>query len=128
MTDYILTATRFDEVLERNEKGRPIKVIKHRRGAVLTGLDDSEVARLTKAGAIAPVDTSADSEAPDLEPQNPPSGDVDSFGLELPKKAGTAKAWEDYAVALFEKSEGKAGLNREDAEQATKQQLIELFS
>lgn len=45
-----------------------------------------------------------------------------------PNKTAPVKAWEDYAVALFEVSKGKRGLKRADAEASTKPELIELFS
>ncbi|PZT99483.1 MAG: hypothetical protein DI630_16840 [Gordonia sp. (in: high G+C Gram-positive bacteria)] len=128
MTDYVLLATYFDQAVERDEKGLPTKVVKHYQGAVISDLDEANAERLLRCGAVAEVEEATGEDPEQPEPQNPPSGDVDSFGLERPKKAGTAKAWEDYAVALFEKSEGAAGLNREDAEKATKQELIELFS
>lgn len=46
---------------------------------------------------------------------------------ERPKQAASAKAWEDYAVRLFELTAGERGFTREDAEKATKQDLISLL-
>lgn len=139
--EYIVTATSW-----RDAQG-----VRHRRGDVVTP-PEGEVDRLlraraittpealaeaaaTKAQADAALQTEAQaaaaagaSDSGTLEGVVPPALEPNPYGLELPKKAGAAKAWEDYAVALFEKSKGKAGLKREDAEKATKQDLIELFS
>lgn len=137
--EYIVTATSW-----RDAHG-----VRHRRGDVVTP-PDSEVDRLLRARAITTPEALAEaaaakaqadaalqteaqaaaaaSDSGSLDGVVPPVLEPNPYGLELPKKAGTAKAWEDYAVALFEKSEGKAGLKREDAEKATKQDLIELFS
>lgn len=41
-----------------------------------------------------------------------------------PRQAAPVKDWENYAVALHEATEGKQGFTREDAEKATKQDLI----
>lgn len=57
MTDYQLVALRFDQVIKRNSEGRPIEVVKHRTGAVISDLDRSEAERLLKAGAIVPIDS-----------------------------------------------------------------------
>ncbi|MDJ0006510.1 hypothetical protein [Gordonia alkanivorans] len=60
MTDYVLTASRFDQVLERDASGFPLKVVKHRRGALISGLSAAEAARLKAAGAIGPAPDPAD--------------------------------------------------------------------
>ncbi|QGJ87253.1 hypothetical protein SEA_WOCKET_7 [Gordonia phage Wocket] len=54
MTEFVLTASRFDQVVERDDKGFPLKVVKHRRGDLVFDLPDAEVARLLAAGAIRP--------------------------------------------------------------------------
>lgn len=41
-----------------------------------------------------------------------------------PKQAAPVKEWEDYAVALNEATGGEQGYTREDAEKASKQDLI----
>lgn len=70
MTDYQLVALRFDQVIKRNSEGRPIEVVKHRTGAVISGLDRSEAERLMKAGAIVPIDEDADAEREAVEAVN----------------------------------------------------------
>lgn len=56
MSTFKLVALRFDQVIKRNSEGRPIEVIKHRTGSIVSGLDKVEAERLLKAGAIVPVD------------------------------------------------------------------------
>lgn len=70
MTEYQLVALRFDQVIKRNSEGRPIEVVKHRTGAVISGLDRSEAERLLKAGAIVPIDEDADAEREAVEAVN----------------------------------------------------------
>lgn len=70
MTDYQLVALRFDQVIKRNSEGRPIEVVKHRTGAVISGLDPSEAERLMKAGAVVPIDEDADAEREAVEAVN----------------------------------------------------------
>lgn len=70
MTEYQLVALRFDQVIKRNSEGRPIEVVKHRTGAVISGLDRSEAERLMKAGAIVPIDEDADAEREAVEAVN----------------------------------------------------------
>lgn len=70
MTEYQLVALRFDQVIKRNGEGRPIEVVKHRTGAVISGLDRSEAERLMKAGAIVPIDEDADAEREAVEAVN----------------------------------------------------------
>ncbi|MDV6277870.1 lipase chaperone [Rhodococcus erythropolis] len=70
MTEYQLVALRFDQVIKRNSEGRPIEVVKHRTGAVISGLDRSEAERLLKAGAIVPIDEDADAEREAAEAVN----------------------------------------------------------
>ncbi len=70
MTDYQLVALRFDQVIKRNSEGRPVEVVKHRTGAVISGLDRSEAERLMKAGAIVPIDEDADAEREAVEAVN----------------------------------------------------------
>ncbi|UVF60281.1 hypothetical protein SEA_MURP_7 [Gordonia phage Murp] len=54
MTEFVLTASRFDQVVKRDDKGFPLKVVRHRRGDLVSDLPDAEVARLLAAGAIRP--------------------------------------------------------------------------
>lgn len=121
MADFILTATRFDQITERDDQGRPLKMIKHHTGDVVSGLSDLDVTRLLNAGAIAPIGAAAPVPTEHVE-------QVDAATeAGRPKRTAPVKAWEDYVVALFESSDGKQGLNREDAEKSSKQELIELF-
>jgi hypothetical protein len=66
VTDYILKAQLFKQIVERNDQGYPIKEIKHRKGALITDLDEFEAQRLLKAGAIV--------EASDEDPEADPDG------------------------------------------------------
>ncbi|ROZ49380.1 lipase chaperone [Rhodococcus sp. WS3] len=63
MSTFKLVALRFDQVIKRNSEGRPIEVVKHRTGGIISGLDRSEAERLLKAGAIVTVDDDADGDA-----------------------------------------------------------------
>lgn len=118
MTDYILTAQRFNQILERNDQGRPIKEIKHRRGALITDLDELEAVRLLNAGAIIPADehehhddgdadeagsegdgdpvAHGDGGAADSAPQSAPNSGAP---LARPRPTATREKWEAYAKA-----------------------------
>lgn len=133
VSDYTLTATRFDQVVERYPDGRPKQVIKHRRGDTVTGLSDSEVARLTAAGAIKPKaaaepadtgdqDTGEDGDigagdqgsgdgAGDSVDAAPPSGDP-----VMPGRTAKTEAWQAYAVAR--------GMDKAEAASKSRTELI----
>ncbi|QFG08068.1 head-tail connector protein [Gordonia phage Toast] len=137
MADFVLTASLFEQVVERDAHGYPLKVIRHRRGDIVSGLDEADVARLLDAGAIAPVpaenpaivvvdaDTvdvvsdddavATDDEAPAVAPVPEPTGD-----LARPKITATKKVWVEYAVAR--------GWTAADADDLDKQALIEALS
>ncbi|WP_454835853.1 lipase chaperone [Rhodococcus qingshengii] len=136
MTDYQLVALRFDQVIKRNSEGRPIEVVKHRTGAVISGLDRSEAERLLKAGAIVPIDEDADAEreaaeavdaglaeaerikawlsaetqeqaAKTAEAAQPPAAQP----LVRPKAASTKPLWEAYAT---ERGIDVSGLDKDE--------------
>ncbi|UVF60515.1 hypothetical protein SEA_PCORAL7_7 [Gordonia phage PCoral7] len=137
MADFVLTASLFEQVVERDAHGYPLKVIRHRRGDIVSGLDEADVARLLDASAIAPVpaenpaivvvdaDTvdvvsdddavATDDEAPAVAPVPEPTGD-----LARPKITATKKVWVEYAVAR--------GWTAADADDLDKQALIEALS
>lgn len=125
MSEYILTATRFDQVLERYEDGRPKKVIKHRRGDTVTGLSDSEVARLTAAGAIAVPKDEAKVDAPvsPVDPPAPPAPVVPIPAADgepvVPAKTAKTDDWQAYAVAR--------GMDKAEAESKSRAELIEIY-
>jgi len=113
VTDYILTALRFSQILERNDQGRPTKEIKHRTGALITGLDELEAERLLAAGAIVSVDDVAPSDGNSVvegvgsgEPA-PASGtdanstpsDPPADPLRRPRPTATQEKWAAYAKA-----------------------------
>lgn len=54
MTDYRLIADSYDQAVERDAKGMPTKVARHKHGSVFSVTDDDEAARLIRAGAIVP--------------------------------------------------------------------------
>ncbi|QDF17102.1 head-tail connector protein [Gordonia phage William] len=142
MADFVLTASLFEQVVERDAHGYPLKVIRHRRGDIVSGLDEADVARLLDAGAIAPVPAEnpaivvvdadtvdadtvdvvsdddavvTDDEAPAVAPVPEPTGD-----LARPKITATKKVWVEYAVAR--------GWTAADADDLDKQALIEALS
>lgn len=149
MSEYELTADFFDQIIERRDDGTAKRVAKHRRGAVLTGLTDREVERLTAAGAIRPhaeppqnAATGSGGGEGNANPgggggasgQTPPGGDAagatpqvtgdddrgnDSDEPTRPAQTGAKALWVDYAVAR--------GMEREEAEAMTRAELIEKF-
>lgn len=144
MTDYVLLATRYDRAVTRDEKGFALTTERLYAGAVISDLDEAEARRLLAADAIAAVATVDDAtdhgeangdDALDVVPPTPdptvggpvvpPAADEAPV---KPNKTAPVKAWEDYAVALREFTGGAQGLTREDAEAATKQDLVELFA
>ncbi|AVP42233.1 hypothetical protein SEA_FENRY_7 [Gordonia phage Fenry] len=144
MAEFVLTASRFDFVVERDDKGHPIRVIKYRRGDAVTGLPDHQVSRLLAAGAIAPaaeveevVDAAqnleqATAELADAQTETDVEearGDAATTVSELnsqlaeparPKITATKKVWVDYAKTR--------GWKAEDAEKLDKQELIEALA
>lgn len=107
VTDYILTALRFDQILEQDDKGRVTKRIRHRRGALISDLDQLEAERLLKAGAIALADDvreDADDPVDDQSVDTPPSdGDAPSQTAgdspRRPRPTATQERWAAYAKA-----------------------------
>ncbi|ETT26249.1 hypothetical protein RAJCM14343_5814 [Rhodococcus aetherivorans] len=129
MTEYILTATRFDQVLERDEKGRVTKLVRRRRGDTVTGLDEVEVARLLRAGAIvdaeqvrpAPVPPVDDDQvdtagAGDGEPGGAGEPAPVPVAVPRPKQAADKDDWIAYAVSR--------GMDEAEARSMTKPQLL----
>lgn len=138
VTEYVLTATRFDQVLERYGNGAPKRMIKHRRGDTVTGLPEAEVERLLSAGAIRPAAV-ADGPATPVEPE--PSGQHDPAAedtdpgkvpgaedepgtgnpavIEQPKKTASTEDWRAYAEYR--------GMPREEAATKSRAELIEQF-
>lgn len=123
MTEYILTAQRFDQALERDEKERITKLKRHRRGDIVTGLDESEARRLLEAGAIAElaeassaepdVDSGDIPDAPRTAPPATPPVTVDAS--ERPANVAPKPAWVEYAIAH--------GIGREQADELSKAQI-----
>ncbi|MDF3309758.1 lipase chaperone [Rhodococcus sp. T2V] len=115
MTEYVLTALRFDQILERDANGRPSKAIKHRRGDVISDLDEQEAQRLLKAGAIAeavqaadPADPADDDSDGDDQVGTPPAGGdapttPNQTSADQPRKprvTATAEKWLAYAKSI----------------------------
>ena len=129
MTEYVLTALRFDQILDRDANGRPLTVIKHRRGAVISDLDEQEAQRLLKAGAIAEAVVAAD-------PTDPADGDDDGDGDEQvgaptapgsdapnqtsadqprkPRVTATAEKWLAYAKSIGLADEAVDGKDKDE--------------
>ncbi|MFE3057639.1 hypothetical protein [Nocardia sp. NPDC059236] len=65
MSEYILTADYFDQIVERREDGTAKRYAKRRRGDILVDLDEDDIERLTAAGAITEASAAeADDEGP----------------------------------------------------------------
>ncbi|QDQ93710.1 lipase chaperone [Rhodococcus sp. WB9] len=134
MTEYTLTAVRFDQILERDNQGRPIKVVKYRRGDVITDLDELEAQRLLKAGALAEVAEVADP----TEPEDGDDGEGDqtgtptAVGTEVPttvNQSGTDQPRKPRVTATVEKWLAYAksiGLTGEAVDGKDKDELIAL--
>lgn len=112
VSDYILTALRFDQILEQDDKGRVTKRIRHRTGALITDLDGLEAERLLAAGAIIPADqaraggdsesvgnTDSDSDHGDDDPGGESSG-TPADAPRRPRATATLERWAAYAKAL----------------------------
>ncbi len=137
VTDYVLTASRFDQVVARHDNGAPRRVIKHRRGALVTGLSDAEADRLLRAGAIRAAQPPAAQESGSADPASghddhvhfapnaePPAAGADASAqsgtvVERPKQMALKDEWVKYAAAR--------GMAEAEAEALTKSELIERF-
>ncbi|WP_067573685.1 hypothetical protein [Nocardia acidivorans] len=128
MTEYILTADYFDQIVEVREDGTAKRYAKRHRGDIIVGLPDEDVDRLIAAGALAPyIDEIVDSEIVD-ESQGQDQGQddipvpapavVDEVPL-APKRTASAAEWQAYGVAR--------GLDEAEAEGMTRAELIERF-
>ncbi|WP_280224940.1 hypothetical protein [Nocardia farcinica] len=142
MSDYILTADFFDQIVERREDGTAKRIVKHRKGAIVSGLDEREVERLTTAGAIRPHrvpgeggegEQSGDGEGEQSGGETTadghtaatlPSGDGDTpddpganeAEPDRPLKTAGVAEWRRYATAL--------GMDEADAESMNRAELI----
>ncbi|MCZ1075083.1 lipase chaperone [Rhodococcus sp. A5(2022)] len=129
MTEYILTATRFDQVLARDEQGRVTKLVRHRRGDTVTGLGEVEVARLLRAGAIVDAEQVRAAPVPPVDDEQPAvsaGGDGEPGGagepapvpavVPRPKQAADKDDWIAYAISR--------GWDEADARSMTKPQLL----
>ncbi|NKS97492.1 lipase chaperone [Rhodococcus hoagii] len=134
MTGYILTALRFDQILDVDEKGNATKRIRHRRGALITDLDELEARRLLKAGAIVPAsevgtdddesDGDSDAGTGDADDANHAAGGSDASTAptatggadpERPRPAASMKLWAAYAEARGIPAEKVAAMANKDA-------------
>lgn len=129
MTEYVLTALRFDQILDRDANGRPLTVIKHRRGAVISDLDEKEAQRLLKAGAIAEAVQAADPTDPadgdgdgDDQVGTPPAGGdaptaPNQTSADQPRKprvTATAEKWLAYAKSIGLADEAVDGKDKDE--------------
>lgn len=113
MTEFVLTATYYDQVVERDDQGRAVRVVKHQRGAIIEGLGREDAARLLAAGAIEPAagidhggplaagaDLPAATSSPDSgAPVEDNAPGVPTGVLERPRSAAAKSIWESYAAA-----------------------------
>ncbi|NKW16911.1 lipase chaperone [Rhodococcus hoagii] len=106
MSEYILTALRFDQILEQDDKGRVVKRIRHRQGALITDLDDIEAQRLLGAGAIQPADLVDDALEEEAEASEPSAATPESpadpaaDAPRRPRATATIEKWIAYAQAV----------------------------
>lgn len=138
MSDYILTADFFDQIVERRDDGTAKRIVKHRKGAIVSGLDEREVERLIGAGAIKPrrapaadddIDSEGqgdtrspgDSETPNAEQQGDAAtsdthDDEPAAAPVRPLKTAGVAEWRKYAVA--------EGMAEAEAEAMSRAELI----
>lgn len=109
---YVLTADRFDQVVERHDNGAPRKIVKRYRGDAVDGLSAKDVDRLLRAGAI--VEAGSGTAATEVEPSVAPTVSG------RPKLTAPKQAWIDYAVSK--------GLDAVEAAEMSKQDLIEALN
>lgn len=114
---YVLTADRFDQVVERHDNGAPRKIVKRYRGDAVDGLSAKDVERLLRAGAIAEAGGAASSVAAPVA-ASPVSSTAVTSGR--PKLTAPKQAWIDYAVSK--------GLDASEAAEMSKQDLIEALN
>ncbi|MGV9666939.1 hypothetical protein [Nocardia niigatensis] len=142
MSEYILTADYFDQIVEVREDGTAKRYAKRRRGDILVGLSEDDVDRLIAAGAIAAASaTEVDGENPAIiDPAQPldvilvqgeggttvatpdvptPVADVPAEVPVAPRKTATLVEWQAYGVAH--------GLSEAEAAGLTRAELIERF-
>ncbi len=139
VTAYLLVASMFRQIVERAPDGAALRVVKHRKGAIITDLDESEAQRLLLADAIIPVDDEDSGEVQDDgdgdSDSGQGSGDPGTTGStgdqgdgDTPpvvvadgpplKTAGVAE-WRDYAVLQ--------GLPKADAAELSRAELISRY-
>ncbi len=124
VSEYILTADYFDQIVERREDGTAKRYAKRRRGDVLGDLDDADVERLIAADAIAPVGEIVASEVVNEEQGDGPgdTAPVPAVASEVPiapKKTAALAEWQAYGIAR--------GLSAAEADGLTRAELIERF-
>lgn len=140
MTDYVLTADFFNQIVERRPDRSALRIVKHRKGAILSDLTDAEVERLTSTGAIRPVpfavdedqdadpgdDQGNDSDSGDGSDEEPSADDqeaepesVATASTGRPLKTATVTEWREYAVSK--------GLPKAEAAALTRAELISRY-
>ncbi|NKR89713.1 lipase chaperone [Rhodococcus hoagii] len=106
MSEYILTALRFDQILAQDDKGRVVKRIRHRQGSLITDLDDLEAQRLLDAGAIRPAGIADDEQGEEAEASessaasSEPPADPAADAPRRPRATATIEKWIAYAQAV----------------------------
>lgn len=140
MTEYVLNADYFDQIVEVREDGTAKRYAKRRRGDILDDLTDDDVERLLAAGAIVELRDAEDGPLvtdPTLSwityregegeggttepvPDSPtPAPDAPVDVPPAPKKTAAVAEWQAYAVAR--------GLPEAEAADLTRAELIERF-
>ncbi len=141
VTEYVLTADFFDQIVERRPDRTALRIVKHRRGAILDDLTDAEAERLLSTGAIKPYvepEPVIDEEEDNLgDGEDLGDGDGDDLGEgedggdspaadeaaqpvpAQPKKTASTEEWRGYAVLR--------GMPEAEAAEATRADLIAKF-
>ena len=124
MSGFVLVAVRYRQVTARDELGRPTEWRHIRQGEPFDPVDDVELERLRRAGAILPGDA---------EPTVRAVSDAASGGSvevplpDAPRKTGTTEEWRRYAIALHSATGGARGLTGDEVADLGRNDIIELL-
>jgi len=136
VSDYVLTADFFDQIVERRPDRSALRIVKHRKGAILSDLTDADAERLLSVKAIRPysepvaiVDADDDEDPDDPGTASPGDGESTGDSDDLaagaddddarPLKTATVTEWRKYAESK--------GLPKAEAAELTRAELISRF-
>ena len=124
MSGYVLVHERYEHITRRDDSGRGVERVVLRRGDRFESADETDIARLLEAGAIAPADGAS------AAAEKPAGGDGSAgpTGLpEEPRKTGTTDEWRAYAIALHKATGGERGLTADQVADLGRNDIIELL-